>query len=205
MSDTPKFISPADQLASRRKQAAERNHDVLRSISRRRVPGTQLPPPPSLLVGSTGVVTPAAQPAAVYQFRTRNNQEDMQMSGTNNNTKKMLSKNFSESELACPCGCGTTPQPQLVQKLQDLRDLVAVPLRVNSAARCVEHNKKVGGVPASEHVAGLAADIHAVGTTRWDILVYATQLGFCGVGVGENYIHLDLRPRASRAVWIYRK
>lgn len=45
--------------------------------------------------------------------------------------------------------------------LQPLRDKVGHPLRINSGYRCPELNKAVGGVPASQHVKGEAADIAA--------------------------------------------
>ena len=43
--------------------------------------------------------------------------------------------------------------------LQPLRDIVGVPLRVNSGYRCSELNAAVGGVPTSQHVKGEAADV----------------------------------------------
>lgn len=45
--------------------------------------------------------------------------------------------------------------------LQPLRDRVGHPLRINSGYRCPELNRAVGGVPASQHVKGEAADVAA--------------------------------------------
>ena len=51
---------------------------------------------------------------------------------------------------------------ELVDKvLQPLRDKVGHPLRINSGYRCPELNRAVGGVPASQHVKGEAADVAA--------------------------------------------
>lgn len=43
--------------------------------------------------------------------------------------------------------------------LQPIRDEINRPLTVTSGYRCRELNKKVGGVPTSQHVTGDAADI----------------------------------------------
>lgn len=45
--------------------------------------------------------------------------------------------------------------------LQPLRDRVGHPLRINSGYRCPDLNRAVGGVPASQHVRGEAADVAA--------------------------------------------
>lgn len=43
--------------------------------------------------------------------------------------------------------------------LQPLRDAWGKPLFINSGYRCLELNKAVGGVPTSQHVLGMAADV----------------------------------------------
>ena len=42
---------------------------------------------------------------------------------------------------------------------QSIRDALGVPVRVNSGCRCEKHNANVGGVKASKHTKGLAADL----------------------------------------------
>lgn len=62
-----------------------------------------------------------------------------------------------------------TPSQQVINNLTALVDNVLDPLRqawgkpihVNSGYRCPELNKAVGGVPASQHLLGEAADITA--------------------------------------------
>ena len=46
-----------------------------------------------------------------------------------------------------------------VDKLQALRDRVGKPLIVRSAYRSPEHNRAVGGAPASKHIQGTAFDL----------------------------------------------
>ena len=75
-----------------------------------------------------------------------------------------LSKNFNRSEFTCKCGCGHSEvSPALVELLQELRDLLDRPVSILSGCRCKAHNKAVGGVSNSAHVAGEAADIYVKG------------------------------------------
>ncbi len=66
-------------------------------------------------------------------------------------------------------GIDNTPSQQVIENLvalvdnvlDPLREAWDAPLRVNSGYRCRELNKAVGGVPASQHMLGQAADITA--------------------------------------------
>ncbi len=69
-------------------------------------------------------------------------------------------KNFKVSEFTCHCGCGfNIINQKVIDMAQVIRDELGVPVRVNSGCRCVNHNKKVGGVKGSYHTKGLAADL----------------------------------------------
>lgn len=108
-------------------------------------------------------------------------------------TKKMMSKNFSEDEMKCPC-CGVLPKQELVNKLQILRDRLARPLAVNSAMRCEKYNQAVGGAAKSQHKEGIAVDISArTGVEKYQLVDEAIRAGFAGIGIAETFIHLDLR------------
>ncbi len=118
--------------------------------------------------------------------------------------REMMTANFARAEFACPC-CSAAPVTQtLASALQGVRDIVHVPVHINSGYRCPEHNKAVGGAPASEHVQGIAADISA--ECGWRAL-YAAALrvpAFTegGVGVypdsGAGFIHVDVRKKRAR-------
>jgi uncharacterized protein YcbK (DUF882 family) len=96
---------------------------------------------------------------------------------------------------------------ELVNALEALRDIVGdVPIIVDDAYRCPEHNQKVGGVPNSEHVLGLAADIKIKGMTPAEMYAAALKVpafanGGIGVAEHQGYIHVDTRPRVAR--WCY--
>ena len=69
-------------------------------------------------------------------------------------------KNFSEREFHCKCGCGYyNVRDTFIMRLQYARDAAGIPFIINSGCRCKKHNDTVGGKPDSWHVSGHAADI----------------------------------------------
>lgn len=116
-----------------------------------------------------------------------------------------VSANFKLSELQCPCSAcdGGSPSPAFVEKLQALRDLSGLPLVIDSAVRCAEHNAAVGGKPDSQHLFGRAADVHfRNGDEMFKILQTAFRVGFQGIGVAKSYIHVDVRS-TGEVGWTY--
>lgn len=116
-------------------------------------------------------------------------------------------KNFREEEFASPdlAGSGNRMDALTVYRLDALRELIKRPFVINSGYRTPEHNRKIGGAPRSAHVEGLAVDISI---RKWsheekkDLVLYARQLGFNGVGISPTFIHLDRKERL--ASWIYK-
>lgn len=110
---------------------------------------------------------------------------------------KMLTKNFSEAELACKC-CGQVPMDAtLLRKLQLLRDLAAEPLDITSGYRCAARNAVVGGAKDSYHMKGMAVDIACPGTDkarRYKLVKLALEVGFGGIEISKAHIHCDVRP-----------
>lgn len=61
--------------------------------------------------------------------------------------------NFTYSEIACKCGCGSiATAPGFLQALQGARDAYGSPFVPNSVVRCAVHNAKVGGHARSLHL-----------------------------------------------------
>lgn len=115
-----------------------------------------------------------------------------------------LSDHFTSSELACHhCGvCDVTPA--LVDALEAIRTAVALPVIVDDAYRCPKHNSEIGGVPGSEHVLGMAADIKVKGLSTpelYDIIKKVPGINGIGVDLHKNYVHVDVRKRYAR--WCY--
>lgn len=98
-----------------------------------------------------------------------------------------------------------------VEKLEELRTKLEMPLRVNSGYRSPEHNTEVGGAPNSMHLQ-FATDICPyIPIVTMDILDFinelAEDLGFSGIGRYNTFVHLDCREFIGRdqARWDNRK
>lgn len=118
-----------------------------------------------------------------------------------------LTRNFTLAELACKDGTEVPYEyynnaRAICERVQSLRTLVGTPILVNSAYRTEAYNKKIGGVPRSQHLTASALDIRSL---VWSPEQLATlyqgliDLGLVpdgGIGVYSTFVHLDLgRPR----------
>lgn len=108
-----------------------------------------------------------------------------------------LSPNFNLKEFQCK-HCGAVKlHPKLLELVQELRDILGVPLWFTSAYRCETHNKAVGGAKNSQHLHGRAVDIpvYITGLTYWQLFDLVKWLGFTGIGVNpaKGFIHVDVR------------
>jgi len=124
----------------------------------------------------------------------------MQMLNSINNLK--VAKHFNLSEFACPCCNLVMLHPKLLAKLMELRNTLERPVYITSGYRCPKYNQKVGGVANSYHLIGLAADIKVKDTNLIELLGYAEEIDFAGIGLYEkkNFLHLDVRP-TKRSRW----
>lgn len=117
-----------------------------------------------------------------------------------------LSKNFSRWEFACKgencCGHSAPISRELVDALQQLRDLIGKPLRVNSGFRCLTHNRAVGSRDTSQHCLGLAADIATPeGMTPLEFSDMAARIEAFqngGMFIYHWGLHLDIRDERAR-------
>ena len=107
---------------------------------------------------------------------------------------------FSKKELQCRCGqyCdyACPMDADFIQRLDDLRERFAKPVRVTSGYRCPQHNSNVSSTGASgPHPSGNA---RAFGVSRDDahaLLRIAMDMNFSGIGIAQKgsgrFIHLD--------------
>ncbi len=112
---------------------------------------------------------------------------------------------FKESEFKCPC-CGQKKMSeQLLLKLDHARKMAETPFHINSAFRCLAHNKKVGGNATSSHLKGLAVDIKTTSSKQlYLILTSLIQAGFTRIGISKTFIHVDIDPdKAQMVSWVY--
>lgn len=120
--------------------------------------------------------------------------------------------NFSPAEFHCKCDnedCdGLPPSPEatrhLAWTLQQIRNAIGVPLKINSAYRCPMHNAAVGGASNSKHLNGTAADLKPLGSSPEELheviesLVDSKQISSGGLGLYNTFVHYDIRPGKAR-------
>jgi uncharacterized protein YcbK (DUF882 family) len=112
-----------------------------------------------------------------------------------------LSENFSRSEFACKCGCGfSTVDVDLLATLEVVRKKFRQPVKINSACRCNDYNKKVGGAQSSKHKKGIAADITVKGIKPYDVYLFLDGYmpNSYGIGTYKTFTHIDVRIKKSR-------
>ena len=125
-----------------------------------------------------------------------------------------LTKNFSKSEFECSCGCEMPLEvfhniQKVANQLQILRDAIGKSITVNSAYRCVKHNKAIGGVDSSQHILGKASDIVVKGVEPSitfdliDLFINDCEMLQGGLGNYNSFTHYDIRKIKAR--WDYRK
>jgi len=84
--------------------------------------------------------------------------------------------------------------PAVLDRYEQLQTNFGRALPLISAARDSEHNKAVGGADNSQHLDGRALDIDVSSLSteeRVQFLQMASAMGFTGLGVYKNSVHLD--------------
>jgi len=126
----------------------------------------------------------------------------------------VTSEHFSDKELAChgkTCGPTKTGchvnlvQQSLLDILEAFRAAVGKPVLVDDAYRCPIHNAEVGGMPHSEHLQGIAADIRVDGMTAAQLEAVTLKIpAIRGLGRDDvdQYVHVDTRQIPYR--WCYK-
>lgn len=107
--------------------------------------------------------------------------------------------NFSPRELACK-GTGSLYVDEVaLDKLQELRAKLGIPLLVTSAYRSPEHNRKVSGAKNSYHMKGVAFDIRMENQDPLAFELAAREVGFRGIGYypKQGFMHIDLGPERT--------
>ena len=126
-----------------------------------------------------------------------------------------LTKNFSKSEFDCSCGCemplGVLHNVQkLANQLQELRNVVGSPIKINSGYRCPDYNDNVvKGAKNSQHKLGKASDIVVKGiepdvtAEMLESLISDGEVLQGGLGRYNTFTHYDIR--GSKARWNFKK
>ena len=114
---------------------------------------------------------------------------------------------FRREEFRCPCGkCGgfpVEPQEKMVRTVDEIRHRLGIPVSIvdagGSGVRCAAHNAEVGGVANSQHLYGLAADLHSAASPAEMKAAAEEVLGHTGgIGLYGWGIHVDTRQGYAR-------
>lgn len=103
-------------------------------------------------------------------------------------------KYFTENEFN-RVGCSLVDMDkQLLFNLDLLRSLYGKPISINSAYRKPSDEILKGRSGKSLHCFGKAVDISCSDSfERFRLVSLAMDCGFTGIGIGKNFIHLDIR------------
>lgn len=116
-------------------------------------------------------------------------------------------KYFKEEEFkrATPACSLSDMNKEFMKRLDDCRDFAGVPFVINSAYRSVEYEKSKKRPGTSQHCKGLAVDIACnTNDIRYRILDALLVFGFRRIGIGSNFIHVDMGyPKSTPIIWTY--
>lgn len=110
----------------------------------------------------------------------------------------MVSAHFARDEYRCDCagscdGFPAEPQPELVSRVEALRQAVGAPVIITSGVRCEKRNEEVGGVAWSFHKRGAAADLYSPGVPVGTLAALAKD---CGLNIlpyySSGYVHVEI-------------
>ena len=111
---------------------------------------------------------------------------------------------FGVGEVACSHCLKPGINPKAMDALQAVRTALGRPLVINSAYRCPEHNRNVGGAKNSQHLWGNAFDISTRGMSeleRLELMDAAKEAGFTGFGFYNTFLHVDIGPPREWGNW----
>jgi uncharacterized protein YcbK (DUF882 family) len=113
-------------------------------------------------------------------------------------------KNFKQEEFNCPdCGKNNISL-ELVSRIDRIRTVVNMPMKITSGCRCEAHNLTVGGKDDSAHLEGLAVDFSVPGSSFRFIVLSMCMRMFKRVGIGKTFIHVDIDEGKPWPVcWMY--
>lgn len=117
---------------------------------------------------------------------------------------------LTRSEIADRFNIDNAPKEQgildnlklLAEELENVRDLLNNPIRINSAYRCLSVNDKLGSKPTSAHTKGLAADLtcSGYGTPRDVVAAIArSNLEYDQVILEfDRWVHYAIAPKGEK-------
>ena len=113
----------------------------------------------------------------------------------------LLNRHFHRSEFACQCGCGAdTVDYELLVGLTMVRQYFGRRVIINSALRCLKHNRSIGSKDTSQHVLAKAADfvVDTIPSSEVADFLERKHPTHCGIGRYDTFTHFDVRKDLAR-------
>lgn len=90
-----------------------------------------------------------------------------------------------------------------LERLDILRHRCGFAFHITSGYRDSTHPSEAGKAKGGRHTQGIAADIAVTNSVeRYRLINTAMRMGFNGIGIAGNFIHVDDRNTAP-VVWTY--
>jgi len=94
-------------------------------------------------------------------------------------------------------------EKEFLMKLDSLRGLSNFPFVITSGYRCPSHPVEQKKTYPGTHSQGIAADIKITNAAqRYTVVTMALTLGFTGIGVASDFVHVDTRGTIP-VMWVY--
>lgn len=94
--------------------------------------------------------------------------------------------------------------PEFMYRLDLMRQFASIPIVINSAYRSFDYEVKHGRPGTSSHTKGIAADIRCRDTKeRYLLLAAAFYADIPRIGIGKNFIHVDIDTSKPSCIWLY--
>jgi uncharacterized protein YcbK (DUF882 family) len=109
------------------------------------------------------------------------------------NAPRHVARNFHLGEFECRCGACELQyiDSNLLEMLDDLRELIKAPIMIIEGFRCSAYNKTIQGSSKSRHVRGMAADIRVPKYSLEELEKLAGRY-FGRIGVANTFLHVDV-------------
>ena len=126
------------------------------------------------------------------------------------NSKAKLSEHFTLGEMTAsshkevyniPSHEAIANLKRLTKWLEVLRMRAGTPIRINSGYRSPQLNKKIGGVPTSNHLTGCAVDIRTSGMEQ--AICYAAILINYSEESNQDFDELLIEKNRYGAIWLH--
>lgn len=115
----------------------------------------------------------------------------------------MSYKYFTYDEFACQETGENETQDRFIRRLDILREKCGFPLVINSGYRSPNHSIEAAKPTPGQHSSGRCADIRARNARdKYVILMFAMEMGFTGIGVAKDFVHIDERSGPG-VCWTY--